>query len=318
MSRLAFVSAEFPPAALARLEALGLQVRTGGWGVTGQVLDATAYAAAAAGASILVTEIEQVDAALLEALGTVELVATARGGPANVDLAACAARGVPVVCTPGRNAESVADFTLGLILALTRGVGAGDRHLRDTGWLVGDELPYLHFRGPELSGLTLGLVGYGAVGRAVARRAEAGFGMRVLFHDPAVEGSAPMATLVGAADVLSLHCPRVPATLGLVDAALLAAMKPTAYLVNTAGGGMVDEDALAAALTHGTIAGAALDVFATEPLPWTSPLRDAPRLLITPHLAGASTDVPRHHAEMICDDVERWLDGRPPARPAVA
>ena len=141
--------------------------------------------------------------------------------------------------------------------------------------------------------------------------------MRVLFHDPYVEGSVPFDDLVAAADVLSLHCPRTPGTQDLVDAAVLARMKGGAYLVNTAGGGMVDEDALAAALTHGTLAGAALDVFATEPLPWTSPLRDAPRLIITPHLAGASTDVPSHHAAMICDEVQRWLAGEPLQHPAL-
>lgn len=311
----ALVTAEFRPSGLDRLRAAGLDVVTGGWGVTGQVLGPAAYAQAAAGCEVLVTELERVDAALLDAVGTVRFVATARGGPSNVDLAACAARGVPVVAAPGRNAESVADFTMGLILDVVRGITASDGHLRGEGWEVDGRLPYLHYRGPELAGRALGLIGYGAVGRAVGRRAQAGFGMRLLVHDPVLPASVPLPQLLVEADVVSLHCPRIPATAGLIGARELAAMKGSGYLVNTAGGGMVDEDALAAALQAGTIAGAALDVFATEPLPWTSPLRDAPRLLITPHLAGASTDVPTHHADMICTDVEHWLAGRPLAHP---
>lgn len=307
----ALVTAEFPRAGLDRLRAAGLEVTTGGWGVTGQALDPVAYARAAADCAVLVTEIEQVDAALLDAVGTVRFVATARGGPANIDLAACTERGIPVVATPGRNAESVADYTIGLILDVVRGITAADGHLRGEGWEVDGRLPYLHYRGPELAGRTLGLIGYGAVGRAVGRRAEAGFGMRLVVHDPAVDGSVPLGQLLAGSDVVSLHCPRIPATAGLIGAEQLAAMRGSAYLINTAGGGMVDEDALVAALHAGTIAGAALDVFATEPLPWTSPLRDASRLVITPHLAGASTDVPAHHADLICTDLERWLAGEP-------
>jgi D-3-phosphoglycerate dehydrogenase len=307
----ALVTAEWTDAGERRLAALGYEVVRAGWGSTRQALDRDGYVAAAAGAWLLVTEIEVVDAAVLAALPDVRLVATARGGPVNVDLAACADRGVPVLCTPGRNADSVADFVLGVLLSLVRGIGAAERHLRDDGWHVSGELPYLHFRGPELAGLTLGLVGYGAVGRRVAQRARDGFGMRVTFSDPYVEGSVDLAQLLADADVVSLHCPRSPETRGLLDAAALARMKPAAYLVNTAGGGIVDESALMAALTHSRLAGAALDVFETEPLPRESPLLSAPNLLLTPHLAGAAYDVVRRHTEMLCADVERWHRGEP-------
>ena len=302
---LALVTAEFTDDGQRRLEALGYEVVRAGWGVTRRVLDHDAYVAAAAGAQLLVTEIEAVDAAVLDALPQVRVVSTARGGPVNVDLTACAARGIPVVHTPGRNADSVADFTIGLLLALCRGVTAGERHLREQGWLVGDELPYLHFRGPELAGRTLGLVGLGAVGQRVRQRAEAGFGMRVLFTDPAHEGSTPLEDLLAASDAVSLHCPRTEATRGLLDARRLALLRSPAYVLNTAGGGIVDEDALVDALEAGRLAGAALDVFATEPLPRDSRLLRAPRLLLTPHLAGAADDVVRHHTEVICAAVER-------------
>ena len=301
----ALVTAEFTDDGQRRLEALGYEVVRAGWGTTRRVLDRDEYVEAASGAQLLVTEIEQVDAEVLDALPEVRLVATARGGPVNVDLVACAARGIPVVHTPGRNADSVADFTIGLLLALCRGIAGSERHLREQGWLVGEELPYLHFRGPELAGRTLGLVGLGAVGRRVRQRAEAGFGMRVVFTDPAVPGGLPLDELLAASDVVSLHCPRTADTSGLIDAQRLALLPPGAYVLNTAGGGIVDEDALVDALESGRLGGAALDVFATEPLPRDSRLLRAPRLLLTPHLAGAADDVVRHHTEVICAAVER-------------
>jgi len=307
----ALVTAEFTDGGERRLAALGYDVVRGGWGRTHVALGREDYLRQAAGCSLLITEIEAVDGQVLEALPELRLVATARGGPVNIDVAACAARGVPVVFTPGRNADSVADFVLGVLLSLTRGIGAAERHLREDGWLVDGELPYLHFRGRELSGLVLGLVGYGAVGQRVAQRARLGFGMRVLFTDPQHEGGVPLEDLLARADVVSLHCPRTPATQGLIDSTALARMRPGALLVNTAGGGVVDEPALLEALRSGHLGGAALDVFATEPLPHDSPLLSAPRLLLTPHVAGAALDVVRHHTGTICDEVERWHRGEP-------
>jgi phosphoglycerate dehydrogenase-like enzyme len=307
----ACVTAELTDDGAARLEALGYEVVRAGWGRTRQALDRDAYVEVAAGSALLVTEIEVVDADVLAALPEVRLVATARGGPVNVDLAACAARGIPVVYTPARNADSVADFVLGALISLSRGIGAAERHLRSDGWHVDGELPYLHFRGRELSGLVLGLVGYGAIGRRVAQRARDGFGMQVLFSDPGVDGGSDLDALLEQSDVVSLHCPRSAATKGLISDAALRRMKPGALLVNTAGGGIVDEDALVQALVEGRIGGAALDVFTTEPLPRESPLLQAPNLLLTPHLAGAALDVVRHHTDLICADVERWHRGEP-------
>lgn len=302
----ALVTAEFTDDGLARLRALGYDVVRAGWGLTRQGLDRAALIEAARGAELLITEIETVDAQVLATLPVLRAVGTARGGPVNVDLAACAARAIPVFSTPGRNADSVADFVMGVLLSLTRRIAEGERHLRGEGWLVANELPYLHFRGPELAGLVLGIVGHGAIGSRVAQRASAGFGMQVLLHDPLHPDSLPLAELVERVDVLTVHCPRTPQTLGLVDAALLARLRPSAYVINTAGGGIVDEVALVAALHAGRLAGAALDVFATEPLPRDSPLLGAPGLLLTPHLAGAAEDVVRHHTEQLCDAVEDW------------
>lgn len=304
----ALVTAEFTEQGVRRLEALGYDVVRDGWGVTRQVLDADAFVAAAEGASLVLTEIEAVDADVLRRLPELRLVGTARGGPVNVDHTACAARGIPVLFTPGRNADSVADFVVGTLLSLIRGIDASSRHLRDHGWDVHGELPYLHFRGPELSRLVVGVVGNGAIGTRVAQRLRDGFGTTVLVHDP-VQGIGPtLPELADQADVLTLHCPRVPETRGLVDADLLTHLGP-GWVVNTAGGGIVDEDALCDALDAGTLRGAALDCFATEPVPRDSRLLTTPGLLLTPHLAGAADDVVTHHTQQLCDGVERWHQG---------
>ena len=306
----ALVTAELTDDGEQRLRALGYDVERAGWGRTRQVLDRDGLVAAAAGAALLLTEIEVVDATVLESLPSLRLVGTARGGPVNVDLAACADRGVPVLFTPGRNADSVADFVVGTVLSLVRGIGAAERHLRDEGWQVAGELPYLHFRGPELSGLVVGVVGHGAIGSRVAQRLRDGFGTRVVVTDPLLGLGPSLPELADEVDLLTLHCPRSPETRGLVDADLLARLG-RGWVVNTAGGGIVDEGALCDALDAGTLRGAALDCFATEPLPRDSRLLRTPGLVLTPHLAGAADDVVAHHTEALVGDVERWHRGEP-------
>ncbi len=314
----ALVTAELSAAGRERLEQLGYDVACAGWGTTRRTLDGDALVAAGEGATLLVVEVERVDAGVLEALPEVRIVASARGVPSNVDLAAATARGVPVLHTPARNAASVADFTIGLVLAQCRSLARGQEHLRRRGWLVEGELPYLHFRGPELAGRTLGLVGYGAVGREVARRAAGGFGMRVLVNDPYVAEPEPPAEavalerLLAESDVVSLHCPLTPETTGMIGERQLALLRPEAVLVNTARAAVVDEAALVAALVEGRMAGAALDVFWTEPLPPDHPLLGMDNVTLTPHLAGAADDVVTRHSIMIADDVARLLAGRRP------
>ncbi|MGN6522260.1 MAG: NAD(P)-dependent oxidoreductase [Actinomycetes bacterium] len=305
-----------------RLEQLGFEVVTGGWGTTRQPLSDAEMADVCAGARLVLTEIERVDEAVLRAAPDLLAVGTARGGPVNVDIPACSARGIPVLYTPARNAESVADFTIGLILSALRGISAGEQQLRGSGWLVGGELPYLHFRGRELSALTVDLVGFGAVGRAVARRLVHGFGTRVLWSDPYVAADdlsadarlgtpVPLPELLADSDVVSLHCARSAATERLIDEKALAAMRAGALLVNTAGGACVDEAALVSALEEGRVS-AALDVFASEPLPPDSALLRAPATVLTPHLAGAATDVVAHHSRMLLDDVAAVVRGDAP------
>lgn len=315
----ALVTAEFTPEGLARLEGLGYAVTTAGWGWTGEPLDGDGLAAAVDGSQLLVCEVEAVDAAVLASSG-LRVVATARGTPSNIDLDAATASGVPVLHAPGRNAGSVADFVVGLLLVQARGIARGQTHLRQRGWHVDGQVPYLHFRGRELADLVVGLVGYGAVGRAVARRLRGGFGTRVLACDPprppepgGDAEAADLDALLAASDVVSLHVPDTPATRGLIGAEAFARMRSGALLINTARGRVVDEAALVDALRGGVIAGAALDVFATEPLPRDHPLLGLDNVTLTPHLAGAADDVVAHHTRMICDDLERLAAGARPA-----
>jgi len=192
---------------------------------------------------------------------------------------------------------------------------------RESGWYVGDEMPYFHFRGPELAGKTLGLVGCGAIGQALARRACA-LGMNVLGNDPymcqddlgSIVHLAPWNEILARADFLSLHVPLSEETRGMIGAAELARMKPTAVLVNTARAAVVDEEALYKALLERRIAGAALDVFWQEPLPPDSPWLELDNVLLTPHLAGAADDVRKHHSAMVVEDVRTLLSGESPKR----
>ncbi len=312
----ALVTAEFPAAGFAELESLGYEPVHAGWGVTRRTMPQDELVTALDGVEVLICELERVDDVVLAAASTLRLVASCRGNPTNVDLAAAEARGVVVLATPGRNAISVADFTVGLLLTHVRRIALAERQLRERGWMTDGDLPYFHFRGPELDGRIIGLVGFGAIGRLVAERVR-GFGMSVLAFDPFVVQQPAGAELVELdelltrSDVVSLHCPLTPETQGLIGERELALMGPDAVLVNTARAAVVDEAALLDALRSHRIGGAALDVFWEEPLAPDHPIRALDNVTVTPHIAGAADDVMRHHARMILEDVARWQAGQP-------
>jgi phosphoglycerate dehydrogenase-like enzyme len=226
------------------------------------------------------------DAAVFDACASLAIVARVGVGFDAIDVGAATAAGVAVTTTPGTNSTSVADHALALILAVIRRVASQDAAIRRGDWPRATS----DIAG-ELTGRTVGLVGYGAIGRLVARRL-AGFDAEILAHDPAYAGgdlaeAVPLAELLARASVVSLHAPLLPSTRHVLGAAELRAMQPGAILVNTARGGLVDEDALVAALTDGTLGGAGLDVFAEEPPP-VERFRDFPHVVLTPHLAGLS------------------------------
>lgn len=257
-------------------------------------------AAGAQGLLCLLTD--RVDADLLDAVPSLRAVAVYAVGTDNVDAAAAARRAVAVGNTPGVLTEATADLALALLLAAARRLPEAERAVREGGWRTWEPASWL---GLELHGATLGIVGAGRIGQAVARRAT-GFGMEVLTHRP-----TPLDELLERSDVVSLHVPLTDATRGLIDAAALERMKPTAILVNTARGGIVDQDALATALHAGTIGAAALDVTDPEPLPADHPLLDAPNLIVLPHV-GSATDATRARmADMAVDNLLAALAGDP-------
>ena len=273
-------------------------------------------------APVLVTHLAPISRAMLTRMPALGLVAVSRGGPVNIDMAAARDHGVLVVNTPGRNASAVAEFTIGAILAETRNITRGHDALRQ-GDYRGD-LYRSDVVGDELSDMTVGVIGYGAVGTRVVRLLRA-FGCRVLVSDPYVQLSpddagagvelVALERLLAEADVVTLH-PRVtPETTGMIDADALAAMKPNATLVNTARGPLMDYDALYAALSEGRIRGAMLETFAIEPTPPDWPLLQLPNVTLTPHIAGASLKTVRIAAAKAAEEVRRWISGEPPLNP---
>jgi glyoxylate reductase len=252
---------------------------------------------------------DRVDEELLDAAPGLRAIANYAVGTDNIDLEAAAARGIPVGNTPDVLTDATADLAFALILALARGIVSGAETVRAGEWRTWEPAGAL---GTDLAGATLGIVGRGRIGEAVARRA-AGFGMEVV-HSSRSSG-LPLDELLERADVVSLHTPLTRDTRHLIDARALARMKPTALLVNTARGGIVDQDALREALIEGRIGGAALDVTEPEPLPGDHPLLDAPNLLVVPHLGSATRRTRARMAEMAVENLLAALDGRPMPHP---
>jgi glyoxylate reductase len=259
-------------------------------------------------AALLPILADRVDRELLDAAPRLRVVANHAVGTDNVDLLACTARGVWVTNTPGVLTDATADLTLALILALTRRLREGELLLRSRAWAGWAPTQLL---GAELKDRTLGILGYGRIGRAVARRAE-GFGMRILFT--ARGGGVPFEELLEVSDVLSIHCPLTPATRHLIGPQQLLSMKRGAYLINTARGPIVDEAALVAALQAGHLAGAALDVFENEPAVHPGLLgRDD--VVLLPHLGSATQETREKMAQLALQQVELVLRGERPAHP---
>ncbi|SFQ04145.1 D-3-phosphoglycerate dehydrogenase [Amycolatopsis arida] len=271
--------------------------------------------AALRGVRVCVTQLAPLTERVLAACPDLELFAVGRGGPVNANLAAAAAHGVAVTAAPGRNASATAEHTVAMLLAAARRVPHTDRELRQGVWR-GDYYRYDEV-GIELDGACAGLVGYGAVGRRVARILR-GFGARVVVHDPFVPAESieadevvELAELLGRADVVSLHARLTPETAGLLGAAEIAAMRPGAILVNCARGGLLDYDAVCDALDAGHLFAAAFDVFPEEPLPADSRLPRTPGVVLTPHLAGASKQTAHAAARIVAAEAGRHLRGEP-------
>ncbi|MEA2408330.1 MAG: glyoxylate reductase [Thermoleophilaceae bacterium] len=254
---------------------------------------------------LLSTLTDRVDAELIDAAPRLRAISNYAVGVDNVDVAAATARGIPVGNTPGVLTDSTADLAMALMLGIARRLAEGESFVRAGKWKTWE--PGLML-GRDLHGATVGIVGYGRIGKAVARRLE-GFGCELLTTSRS--DGVPLDELLERSDFVTLHCPLTPETRGLIDAAALRRMKSTAYLVNTARGPVVDTDALAAALHAGEVAGAALDVTDPEPLPADHPLLDAPNLLVVPHIASATHATRGRMAEIAVDNLLAGLAGEP-------
>lgn len=261
---------------------------------------------------------DRIDDELLDAAPRLTVVSQMAVGVDNIDVAACTRRGIPVGNTPGVLTETTADLTWALLLAAARRVVEGVDYVRAGQWLTWSPTALL---GVDVHGATLGIVGFGRIGQAVARRAS-GFGMRILYHSrqrlrqPEAEQAlgasyVDLYTLLAEADFVTLHTSLTPETYHLINAAALARMKPTAILINAARGGVVDHDALLHALRNRVIAAAALDVTEPEPLPADHPLVHLPNCIVVPHIASASVATRAKMATMAAENLLAGVHGRP-------
>jgi D-3-phosphoglycerate dehydrogenase len=273
------------------------------------------------GVEAIVTQLAPVTRRVIEASKSLRFIGVSRGGPVNINVAAAHEHGITVVNAPGRNGIATAEMTLGLILAVTRRIAQSQATLARNQWR--GEFYRFDETGPEIDGSTIGLLGYGAVGSVVAR-ALAAMGAEVLVYDPFVEQSALLPGVTKAVDldelfqrslIVSVHARLTPESQGIVSAARIAQMRRGSYIVNAARGPLVDYDAVAAALGSGQLAGAAFDVYPSEPADFTHPiftlLGEGANIVTTPHIAGATQNVAHRAASIVAADLRRFVDGEP-------
>ena len=267
--------------------------------------------AAGVGTRVLICEADACSGPVLDL--PLEAIGATRGDPTNVDLAAATAKGIPVLRAPGRNADAVAELTVGLLLAATRHLLAADRDVRAGDVYRDGTIPYQRFRGWQLAGRTAGLVGLGAVGRATAWRLR-GLGMRVSASDPfAGDATHALDDLLAEADVVSMHAAVTPETLGLMSGKRFARMKEGAVYVNAARAALHDLDALTDALRSGHLAAAALDHFEGEHLAPDHALVAMSNVVLTPHIGGATHDTEINHTTLMAAGLAALLRGDVPA-----
>jgi D-3-phosphoglycerate dehydrogenase / 2-oxoglutarate reductase len=264
----------------------------------------------AEGIDVLVVESDYVGAEVLA--HPVRVVAATRADPVNIDISAATSAGVPVLRCPGRNADAVAELAIALLFSLARKVLAADADVRNGETYRDGTIPYQRFRAWELRGKTAGLVGLGAVGRALKWRLE-GLGLTVIGYDPYCDlPTVGLDELLERSDVVSMHAPVTAETAGMIGKEQFAAMRPEALYLNTARAKLHDTDALVGALSEGRIAGAGLDHFEGEHLAKDHPLISMANVVLTPHIGGATWDTECRQATMVADDLSRIVAGEKP------
>ncbi|MEQ9744277.1 2-hydroxyacid dehydrogenase [Pectobacterium actinidiae] len=320
-------------------QALG-ELVVDGWAIGQPKLSEAALIHLAENADVIVTSYDDITARVIEACPHLRLIACTRANPVNIDIEAARRRGIPVLYTPGRNADAAAELTLALMLnatrhipqahsALKRGEFTRETHSatqtqaglrQDVVWDVDKHSPYEVFKGGELRNKTLGIIGYGSIGHRVGKLARA-FGMQLLIADPYVAAEeidepgirkTTLDELFSQSDFVSLHLNSTPQTKGLVNLDRLRTMRPSAYLINTSRAAVVVEADLIAALREKWLAGAALDVYDSEPLWRHHPfITEFDNVVLTPHIAGATRETLVKHTAMIAADLQRFIRGEP-------
>jgi D-3-phosphoglycerate dehydrogenase / 2-oxoglutarate reductase len=321
----ALITATFHPDGVARLRR-HMDVAYDDWRASKRIYyDGQQFAARIreVGADVLIVEADLVHEEVLDTCD-LTLIGCCRGDPINIGVERATALGIPVVFAPARNADAVADLTLGFMLALARNIFTVNLLIKQGQMRFESTKDYLSayetYGGFELGGVTVGVVGFGAIGRGVAQRLH-GFGSTVVAYDPYVAAevfaayhATPVSLdeLVQRCDILTVHCPDIPETTGLIGAEQIRGLKKGAYVLNLARAAIIDDDALYAALSDGHLAGAALDVFRDEPLQPDNRFVKLPTVLVSPHLGGATRDVVRHQTDLVVDGIEAILSGQRP------
>ena len=334
-------TAEYDEQMISAIQSLG-DVTMAGWAVGKPKIPEDELAKMVPETEIIITSYDGITRKVIDATPHLKLIACTRATPVNVDCDYAKEKGIPVLYTPGRNSDSAAELTIALLINCARHIPQAYQALHqglycapdqgkgretksglkeDITWGIGANQPYMVFKGMELKGRNLGIIGFGSIGKRVAQIARA-FGMNILVYDPYAgeidvdtigQRKVDLNTLLSEADFVSCHVKITPATRGMMGKEQFAKMKSTAYFINTSRAAAVDEEALIEALRSDTIAGAALDVFASEPIACNHPfIRElGDRVVVTPHIAGATNDAITNHTKMIVSDIRRFLAGEP-------
>lgn len=335
-----FFTAEYDEEQLKPLYEIGEVVKDG-WAIGLAKMEEDEFVEKSADADIIITSYDDVTRRVIENAPNLKLIACTRATPVNVDMEAAKERGIPVLYTPGRNSDTTAEMTIALMMSIARKIPMAYRALKegkftaepgakketkeglkvDMVWDMDENSPYTIFKGTQLKGKTLGIVGYGSIGKRVGKIARA-IGMELLIYDPflcpidieevGVKKAEKLEEVMQNADFITCHMKVTPQTTGIISKEMIAMMKPTAYFINSSRGAILDEEALIEALREKRIAGAAFDVYAKEPISSDHPyITELDNVVITPHIAGATEEVLTNHTKQIVADVQRFIEGRP-------
>lgn len=263
-------------------------------------------------ADAFISELDDVNEYVINSYPNLKFIGDCRANPANIDLKAASAHKIPVICTPARNAEAVAELLVGTLICFMRNVQAALKWVADGAWVEGTT-PYYLFMGHEIQGKKIGFVGFGAVGRATARILRS-FGAEICYYDPYVnstpenDAKKELNEIFAECDIVSIHLPVLPSTRGMITKELLASMKPDGIFVNTSRSAVVDSNALLEILKEKKIAGAVIDVYDHEP-PAESDLElmRLENVLATPHICGSTYEVTDHQSEIVLQGIKKWL-----------